>query len=70
MWFCSVRTLRLKLIAALKPDVLIKGADWSLGKIIGADVVLKNGGKVKRIKFSKGHSTTGIIEKIVKNYCK
>jgi D-beta-D-heptose 7-phosphate kinase/D-beta-D-heptose 1-phosphate adenosyltransferase len=60
----------LKLIRAIKPDVLIKGADWSLGKIVGADIVLKNRGKVKRIKFSKGCSTSGIIEKIIKNYCK
>jgi len=58
-----------KLIAALSPDVLIKGADWELDKIVGADLVLKNGGKVKQIKFAKGYSTSGIIDEVLEKYC-
>jgi len=58
-----------KLIAALAPDVLIKGADWELDKIVGADLVLKKGGAVKQIKFAKGYSTSGIIDEVLKKYC-
>lgn len=60
----------LKLIKALKPDVLIKGADWSLDKIVGADQVLASGGKVRRIKFAEGYSTSRIIDDVLKKYRK
>jgi len=56
----------LKLIETLKPDVLVKGADWDKSKIVGADAVLKNGGKVYRIKLAPGRSTTNLIKKIAK----
>jgi rfaE bifunctional protein nucleotidyltransferase chain/domain len=53
----------LNLIAILQPDVLIKGGDWSIDKIVGADVVQENGGVVKTIPYLDGFSTTAIIKK-------
>jgi rfaE bifunctional protein nucleotidyltransferase chain/domain len=58
----------LKLIRALKPDILIKGRDWSVRKIVGADFVRASGGRVVTVPYLKGYSTTGLIEKI-KNNC-
>lgn len=55
-----------KLIEALCPDILVKGGDWPVEKIVGSDFVLKNGGQVLSIPFREGHSTSGIIEKIKK----
>jgi D-glycero-beta-D-manno-heptose 1-phosphate adenylyltransferase len=52
------------LIEAVRPDVLIKGGDYSLDKIVGADFVLKNGGKVDVIPFVKGYSTSSLLERI------
>lgn len=57
-----------KAISALQPDVLVKGGDWPVEKIIGRDVVEARGGKVVNVPFVEGQSTTGIIERIVKNY--
>jgi len=54
----------LKLIKAVSPDVLIKGADWKERDVVGADVVKQNGGKVELIRFIAGLSTTNIIETI------
>ncbi len=59
-----------KLIRGLLPDILVKGADWAAGKIVGADLVLKNGGEVRRINFVQGKSTSAVIEEIVKRYRK
>jgi D-beta-D-heptose 7-phosphate kinase/D-beta-D-heptose 1-phosphate adenosyltransferase len=53
-----------KLIAAIKPQVLAKGGDWSSDKIIGADIVEAAGGRVAVIPYLKGFSTTEIIERI------
>jgi D-beta-D-heptose 7-phosphate kinase/D-beta-D-heptose 1-phosphate adenosyltransferase len=53
-----------QLIAAIKPDVLAKGGDWSADKIVGADIVERNGGRVTVIPYLKGFSTTEIIERI------
>lgn len=53
-----------KLIATLKPNVLVKGGDWKINQIIGSDIVLKNGGEVKSLRYHKGRSTTNIIENI------
>lgn len=55
----------LRLIKLIRPDVLVKGADWKAGEIVGGKEVLSWGGKVKRITFLKGRSTTGVIEKIL-----
>jgi D-beta-D-heptose 7-phosphate kinase/D-beta-D-heptose 1-phosphate adenosyltransferase len=52
-----------KTIAAIKPDILIKGADWKGKPVIGEDLVKK----VEFVKFIKGFSTTKIIEKIIKS---
>ena len=57
-----------KLIAALLPDVLVKGADWAADKIIGADVVKARGGKVVRVPLTKGQSTSAIIAKVLDRY--
>jgi len=54
----------LSLIENIVPDVLVKGGDWSIDSIIGADVVIENGGQVKSLNFKEGHSTTSIIQKI------
>lgn len=58
-----------KVISALQPDVLVKGGDWPIEKIIGRDVVEARGGKVVNVPYVKGASTTGIIERIVRIYC-
>jgi rfaE bifunctional protein nucleotidyltransferase chain/domain len=57
-----------KVISALQPDVLVKGGDWPIEKIIGRDVVEARGGKVVNVPYVEGASTTGIIEKILKSY--
>lgn len=54
------------LIKAVRPDVLIKGADWKGKGIVGEDVVKSAGGRVEYIQFEKGCSTTAIIAKIRK----
>lgn len=56
----------LELIKAVEPDVLVKGGDWSVEKIVGSKEVLARGGEVRSLKFHKGHSTTGILERIIK----
>ncbi len=58
----------LNLIRAVKPDVLVKGADWEEGDIVGADVVKDHGGKVVRVDFVPDISTSRIIQRIVKNH--
>lgn len=58
----------LKLIKAIAPDVLVKGADWREQDIIGADVVKAKGGKVVRVSVVPDISTSRIIERIVKRY--
>ena len=52
----------LKLIESIKPDVLVKGADWAIKDIVGAREVLARGGKVKRIPLVKGRSSTRVIK--------
>jgi rfaE bifunctional protein nucleotidyltransferase chain/domain len=54
----------LELIKTLKPDVLVKGGDWDISCIVGAEEVLADGGKVCVIPYIKSRSTTGIIDKI------
>ncbi len=55
-----------EIIKDLIPDILVKGADWSIDKIVGRDVVVANGGEVKTIKFVNDQSTTKIIQ-LIKN---
>lgn len=52
-----------RLIRELKPDILAKGGDWKIKDIVGADYVMSYGGKVKRMLFVKGYSTTSVIKK-------
>jgi rfaE bifunctional protein nucleotidyltransferase chain/domain len=54
----------LELITAISPDVLVKGSDYTVDKIVGADFVIEHGGSVKTIDLVQGYSTTGMIEKI------
>ena len=53
-----------KLIRAIRPDFLVKGADWKVSSIAGSTDVLSWGGKVKRVRLLKGRSTTGILKKV------
>jgi rfaE bifunctional protein nucleotidyltransferase chain/domain len=57
-----------ELIEALVPDVLVKGADYPVDQIVGADVVLKNGGKVVPVELTPGKSTTDLIRTIAERY--
>ncbi len=55
-----------ELIAEIKPDVLVKGGDWAVEEIVGADIVLALGGRVMSLPFVEGRSTTAIIQRILK----
>jgi len=59
-----------KLIDELVPDILIKGADWSIDNIVGRETVEKNGGEVKTIEFVNDQSTSKIIDLIKNRYCR
>jgi rfaE bifunctional protein nucleotidyltransferase chain/domain len=54
----------LQLIQALTPDVLVKGADYTVDKIVGADIVQAGGGRVVRVPIVSGFSTTSIVERL------
>jgi rfaE bifunctional protein nucleotidyltransferase chain/domain len=54
------------LIKRLKPNVLVKGGDWKIKDIVGGDFVKSLGGKVARIPFLKGRSTSAIIKKLIR----
>lgn len=56
-----------ELIQDLTPDVLVKGGDWKIDQIVGADHVLDHGGQVKSLNFEEGHSTSFIVNKIKRN---
>jgi len=56
----------IKVIRALRPDVLVKGADWKGKGIVGSEFVKSYGAKVATIKLIKGRSTTRLIKKIAK----
>ncbi len=57
-----------KLIPLINPRVLVKGADYKISEIVGADYVLAHGGKVVRMKLVKGLSTSEIIRRIKQTY--
>lgn len=59
-----------KLISEIIPDILVKGADWSVEKIVGKEIVEKNGGKVLNIEFVNEQSTSKIIDLIVQRFAK
>lgn len=52
------------LIEAVRPDVLVKGGDWALERIVGAREVLSRGGRVLSIRFEHERSTTALLERI------
>ncbi len=54
-----------QLIRAVRPQVLVKGADWAADAIVGREFVESTGGRVERISLHEGRSTTGIIERIL-----
>jgi len=54
----------LKLIEQLRPDVLVKGADYSVDKVVGADIVKSYGGRIVLAELAPGHSTTQTIAKL------
>ena len=56
----------MELIQELIPDILVKGNDYEISNIVGADIVIENGGKVETIELVDGYSTTSIVEKINK----
>ena len=58
-------TTPLKVIETLKPDVLVKGADWKGKDVVGLRLVKSYGGGVEFIRYVKGISTTQIIQKII-----
>ncbi len=51
-----------ELIKKIKPDVLVKGGDYTIDTIVGANEVINNGGEVRIIPIEEGYSTTGIME--------
>lgn len=57
----------LELIKKVKPDILVKGKDYEVENIVGAEFVIGNGGEVKTIEIKEGYSTTDIINKIKKH---
>jgi len=58
----------LNLIEAVRPDVLVKGGDYSREGVVGHEQVESWGGRVELVEFVDGRSTSGIIEKIVERY--
>ncbi|MDG1720807.1 MAG: D-glycero-beta-D-manno-heptose 1-phosphate adenylyltransferase [Bacteroidia bacterium] len=54
----------VELIKSVRPDVLVKGGDYKISTIVGADFVKQNGGNVIVIPFLEGHSSTNYINKI------
>ena len=58
----------IDLIKAIKPDVLVKGSDYTVDQVVGHDVVMAYGGKVELVDLVVGFSTTNIVDSILKNY--
>jgi D-beta-D-heptose 7-phosphate kinase/D-beta-D-heptose 1-phosphate adenosyltransferase len=53
----------LAIVSAVAPDVLVKGADWGPGNIVGRDVVEGRGGRVVRLELAPGFSTTELVRR-------
>lgn len=56
----------INLIYCVKPDVLVKGGDYTIEGIVGHEIVLENGGEVRTIEFVDGYSSSKLIDKITK----
>jgi len=57
-------------LSRLRPNVLVKGADWKTGEIVGAQEVRSWGGSVRRLRFVAGRSTTRVLKKIAPERCR
>jgi rfaE bifunctional protein nucleotidyltransferase chain/domain len=57
-----------KVIEEIKPEILVKGADWPMDKIVGADLVHSYGGEVRRVELVPSISTSEIINRILSRY--
>jgi len=53
-----------RLVASLRPQVLVKGADWEASEIVGRDIVRRYGGRVVRLPLLKGYSTSQLLQRI------
>ena len=53
-----------RIISAIQPDILVKGADWAEDAIVGRETVEARGGRVVRVPVEAGYSTTALVEKI------
>ena len=56
----------LRVIARLRPHVLVKGADWGASEIVGREIIRRHGGRIVRIPLLAGHSTSDLIARIRK----
>jgi D-beta-D-heptose 7-phosphate kinase/D-beta-D-heptose 1-phosphate adenosyltransferase len=54
----------IETIEALEPDILVKGAEYGEGEIVGEDFILSKGGRVERIEMVDGYSSSGMIERM------
>ncbi len=59
-----------RLIRQIRPDVLVKGGDYTVNQIAGSEFVLQNGGEVKIIPLTEGYSTSAIEQKIIETFGK
>jgi rfaE bifunctional protein nucleotidyltransferase chain/domain len=53
-----------EIVAAILPDVLVKGADWAPDQVVGREVVEANGGRVLLVPVVEGFSTTALVERL------
>jgi D-glycero-beta-D-manno-heptose 1-phosphate adenylyltransferase len=58
------------IVEAIVPDVLVKGADWDISRIVGRDTVEGAGGMVLNIPVVEGSSTTEIIQRVIERFAK
>ena len=56
----------IKLMGAIKPDILVKGNDYKIEEVVGKDIVESYGGRVELIKLVDGISTSSIVDRIMK----
>ena len=54
----------LRLIESIRPDILVKGADYTVDQVVGADIVQSYGGRVQLATLAPGHSTTDTIRRM------
>ena len=60
----------LKLIEALRPDILVKGSDYAPDQVVGKEVVESYGGGVRLVDLVQGYSTTGLTQKVIAEFQK